>query len=136
MLSTPWCESDLEKLVQDNDGPAVGLYQMERRTFTSLQDHYLSKEPSIKADLMAACHFESMPGPDEMIHNLRFATIMARIQYWQHEEPLPKPDDIEGMYRYYKKYYNTPGGDATPQRCIPYFKKAYEVCARAAKAGL
>ena len=48
---------------------------------------------------------------------------MARIKYWRVPKKLPVENDIEGMAKYWKDYYNTSLGKGTPEKFI----KAYEV---------
>jgi hypothetical protein len=65
-----------------------------------------------------------------MIFNLKYATAMARIHYLRISEPLPQFNDIEGMWNYYKQYYNTPKGAATRDQFMgnyaKYVKSYYE----------
>lgn len=128
MLATPLKESNLEKLVQDNGGPAKGPYQMEDPTFNWLQKKLNEKDNlQKKISIITACHFESMPDSDTMIYNFRFAVLMARFRYLEVTAPLPDKDDIEGMTNYYVKYYNG-GGKSTFENSLPYFQKAYHIC--------
>ena len=46
-----------------------------------------------------------------LITDLRYATIIARLIYYRHAEPLPNVDDIAAQAAYWKKYYNTEDGD-------------------------
>ena len=41
--------------------------------------------------------------------NISFAIAMARIKYWRIPHRLPKADDIEGLGKYWLKYYNAGG---------------------------
>lgn len=57
----------------------------------------------------------------ELITNLAYATAMARVFYRRVKEALPAADDLDGMGRYWKKYYNTPLGRGT----VEEFKANY-----------
>tara|TARA_R100000458_G_C8264217_1_gene239466 strand:+ start:1236 stop:1739 length:504 start_codon:yes stop_codon:yes gene_type:complete len=41
--------------------------------------------------------------------NISFAVAMCRIKYWRVPKRLPKVDDVEGMGKYWLKYYNAGG---------------------------
>ena len=63
------------------------------------------------------------PDPSIMKWNLHYATAMARCSYLRHSESLPEADDIEGLAKYYKKYYNTPKGAATVEQAISNYER-------------
>ena len=69
------------------------------------------------------CNFLDQPKPTELVHNLKYATIMARIHYLRVPVPLPKFDDINSLANYYKKFYNTEKGKATPEKFINDYHK-------------
>jgi len=48
----------------------------------------------------------------DLITDLRLSIIVARMKYWSFPEPLPSPDNVKGLARYYKQYYNTYKGKA------------------------
>ena len=103
-------------------GPAYGLWQMERPTH---DDHWrwLSKYPalhekveSLLAEWPTKRHFQ--------LHtNLSYAAAMCRLHYYRVDEALPAADDIVGLGRYWKKYYNTVAGKGT----VDQFCKNYRV---------
>lgn len=97
---------------QMGDGPARGCYQMEIATHDSLWKHYLFPRVDLSMTLMRSCNFRTQPNADELSSNLKYASQMARIFYLQFNEKLPIADDIEGIWAYYKKYWNTEKGAA------------------------
>ena len=48
---------------------------------------------------------------------------MCRVHYYRVSEALPEENDIEGMARYWKKYYNTPLGAGTEEEFIHNYKE-------------
>lgn len=111
LIYTGVVESDFDFLKQNPGGPALGWWQMEPIAYKQ-NVKYINRSPNLSRRILAACFLDMMPPFETIIWNLRLACIMARIQYWQHEEPLPSEDDLDGLGRYYIKYYNR-GGKAT-----------------------
>lgn len=89
-------------LVQVN-GPALGVFQIEPATHSDVWDNWLAYRPEI-------AHRLARGGHDRLIWDLRYATIIARLVYWRAPEPLPEPDDSQGLAAYWKKHYNTEQG--------------------------
>jgi len=108
-------------------GAAFGPSQMEKATFDYLVDEYIPKRrPDLIQKIWQTCYLKEWPGIEGMIWNLRFAVAMCRIRYVPVPEPLPDVNDIEGMGRYWLKYYNGNGaGKGTIERfvnvCKPLF---------------
>jgi hypothetical protein len=95
-------------------GAALGIVQMEPPTYNWLAKKYpdviLKFYPEIP-------RFEAIENDDVL------AVIMCRLRYYVVKEPLPEPDDIKGMARYWKEYYNTNEGKGNEQEFIRNFKK-------------
>jgi len=47
------------------------------------------------------------PLEEQLIHNLAYATAIARVIYLRKPEALPAAFDIEGLAKYWKDHYNT-----------------------------
>lgn len=89
-------------------GPALGLFQMEPRTFRDLCDYI---------DLRDLYIGEFVPcSPYCLIFDSAFAAGMARAFFLRFPEPIPELDDITGLSRYAKQYWNTSLGKATPEQ--------------------
>ena len=105
--------------VKQKSGPAVGPYQMEPATFYDLFATTLARDKDtaskIKSEVMVI-------QPETMVYDFRFATQMARVFYMRIKEPLPDPKDLEAMWAYYKKYYNTPAGAAKKEEFFRNYK--------------
>ena len=99
-------------------GPALGVYQMEPGTHTDIWINYIRARNQL-ATLMAM-HFNcnKIPEPSRLIYDLHYATAMSRIHYLRMPGLLPKANDVEGMWEYYKKYYNTEKGKAKKDESI------------------
>jgi len=104
-------------------GPALGIYQMEPATYIDIWENYIKYSSSLMN--LVSIHFDAsrIPNPERMIYDLRFATAMARLHYRRRKEPLPKANDVEGLWQYYKKYYNTPLGKAEKEATIKHYSK-------------
>lgn len=128
MLGTVLQESNLDFLVQKGCKEGRGVYQMELATYNDI-NRYLNKyaNSKLKQRCLSACFYNCTPSPDALIHNLRWATIMARIKYEMIPWPLPNEEDIPALALYYKKYYNTFGGKAEIDKIIPVFENAIRI---------
>lgn len=118
LLATALAESDLGTYVHQINGPALGIYQMEPATFTWLWSEYLMNDRyvHIRDDIIDACNFNNEPTCFDMITNLGFASMMCRVRYLPAPEPLPAPEDFDGIADYWKKYYNTGEGKGDSAR--------------------
>jgi len=106
---------------KQESGPAIGIFQIEPNTHKSViqtLNHALNVK--INERILSACFYNIHPGPDALLHNLRYATLIARIIYRRSEQPLPREDDIPKLAEYYVKYYNA-GGKATVERTIKIY---------------
>lgn len=111
-------ESEGCTYIRQVDGPALGIYQMEPETYNDIWQNYISKKSSLSMIIFSNFEVYSMCSPERMIYDLRYATAMARIFYRRIPEPLPKADDLEGIWEYYKQHYNTPKGKAVKEDAI------------------
>ncbi len=108
-----------EYLSQLGDGPAYGVFQMEKGTFNDLWRTLKDEKSPLHKyaqKIMVACDLASPPQPEDMQGNLYLATAMARIYYLRVTKPIPK--DIDEMSVYAKKYWNTELGKATPENYL------------------
>lgn len=115
LLGTAAQESNCgEYIVQVGNGPALGLYQMEPPTFEDIFKLVVPKINSLDFDIPYTA--------GALVWDMRLSTIMCRLQYWRFEETLPKYNDIVGLAKYWKKYYNTVKGKGT----VEEFVESYE----------
>lgn len=107
-------------LAQTPIGPALGIFQMEPPTFLD-NWRWLSRRLPLKEAAITLAGPE--PCAEDMVYNLRFAAYMARIHYWRRPEALPEAGDMKGMWRYYKRYYNTRLGAAREEDFMEAFHR-------------
>lgn len=112
LVATCAHESKGGTYVMQVSGPAVGAYQMEPRTHDDLWSRELRAHQDRAITLLKACGYRARPAATTMSTNLLYATLMARVFYMQFREALPKSDDLDAIWEYYKKYWNTELGSA------------------------
>lgn len=105
-------ESNGGTYIKQIKGPALGIYQMEPATYNDIWQNYLKGRNNLLLMLLSNFEVAMMPNEDKLIYDLRFATAMARIHYARISEKLPACTDTIGLWKYYKKYYNTDQGSA------------------------
>jgi len=116
MLITGMLETGFDYLKQHPEGPALGWWQMEPATFFHLCS-YIRRKKALHQKVLSIIFTDMLLPFEALVWNLRYACILARIQYWQHEEPLPAHTDMNGLASYYLKYYNG-GGKGTKARFL------------------
>ena len=121
LLFTCAVESNGGSYVAQENGPALGIYQMEPNTYADIWQNFIMNKSDIKLQLVHNFEAFRMPSEERLIYDLRFATAMARIHYARVKEPIPNPADIGQIYRYYKTYYNTTLGAATLEKCLALY---------------
>lgn len=116
-------ESGYSTLKQDH-GPALGFWQMEPASYDdNVRYLNMAKNSDLKKRLLAACYLDIFPAADALVWNLRLASTMCRVQYHRRPEPLPNYDDLEGMAKYWLKFYNGDGlGKGTIDRFVDVCK--------------
>jgi len=111
-------------IAQLNDGPALGVFEMESATFIDLwNNEILKKRPELHNKIMKACNFLVAPYPKELVNNLKLAVIMCRVFFLRVEEPIPAHDNIQAIADYWKKYWNTSLGKGTTEEFIAHYHK-------------
>jgi hypothetical protein len=99
---------------RDPDGPAYGLLGMERITHDDIWDTFLAFRPELAAKVQRFS-ISGIETVKQMQGNAYYAVVMARMKFYRARPPLPAADDIDLLAEYYKKWYNTAEGKATPQ---------------------
>lgn len=109
-------------LLQQVKGPALGIFQMEPNTYTDIWVNYIRARNQL-ATLMAI-HFgcNKIPEVERLIYDLHFSAAMARIHYLRAPGNLPDAKDIDGIWDYYKKHYNTEKGKAKKEDSIKKYQ--------------
>jgi len=104
-------------------GPALGIYQCEPSTYHDMWRHFIM--PRHELTMKLSMNFRVTGWPDEnlLVTDLAYATAMARIHYLRVKEALPNGGDVEGMWKYYKQYYNTPLGKSSKTKSIESYRR-------------
>lgn len=112
-------------LRQLGNGPALGVYQCEPDAEKDVWHNCMAYRTDLRARVYRLTGATG-PNPDRMEYDLVYATVICRIDYYREPEPLPKPYDMTGLARYWKKYWNTAAGDGTVEQFIKNYKKYLE----------
>jgi len=105
---------------QIGEGPALGIFQMEPNTEKDIWENYLNYNQKLKNKINTLLWTS---GIKELQYNIAYQIAIARMQYYRHSEPLPKPDNIWGLALYWKKYYNTPLGKGTTEEFVDNYQR-------------
>lgn len=119
LMGTCAQESQLGTYLKQINGPALGIFQTEPATHDDIWDNYLKYKPDLAAKVLEINARET----NSLITDLSYAAAIARIHYLRAPALLPKPDDIEGLARYWKRYYNTNKGKGTVEEFINNYKR-------------
>lgn len=115
LLATFAQESHCGDYLKQVKGPALGMPQMEPATIADLYTNFATgakKELLYKFLSLAEVQYPNLIG---MVGNLNYATALARMNYRRFPGALPLFGDKEGMWKYYKKYWNSVLGAATQE---------------------
>ena len=138
LLMTAAVESNLGHYIRQVKGPALGIFQVEPKTELDIIRNYVDYRKPLKIMLgKRMIHGFADDALYPLLEtDLVYQILMARIHYLRVPEALPKaswlyfgednkkphPLWIEDMANYYKTFWNTKLGKATPEKAI----KAYE----------
>lgn len=111
-------------LVQMNSRAAKGIYQMERLPFDEVFELVIPRLNNKQKQTLLNYHINKEEAShDRLIWDLKFATIMCRLQYWRFHERLPHADNITGLATYWKKYWNTLAGKGSVAGALMNYKR-------------
>ena len=122
LIGTAAVESDMGSfLIQEPSRVARGIYQIEPATMQDVLARSQKRHLSVFLRVMDYVN----PGfryEDQLIWNLAFATCCCRLVYYLDPAPLPAPDDIEGLGRYWVEKYNR-GGKGTVEKFVNAYRE-------------
>jgi len=118
LLGTAIQESRLKYLVQLDNGPALGLFQMEPTTHDDIWENYLAYRADLRAKL-------DKHAAQAMVGNLYYATAMCRLHYYRVPVTLPVAGNLDGQAAYWKEHYNTVLGAGTENEYKSNWRKAH-----------
>ena len=111
-------------LQQQENGIALGIFQIEPPTYRDIFDNHLAYHPKLKARVDAHFAGINMENFSIMLRgNIPYSIVLCRIDYWREREALPAADDIEGLASYYKRFWNSSLGDADIKTAIRNYNK-------------
>ncbi len=117
LIRTAITESKLRTIYQLGGGPARGFFQIEPKTATSLYIHYLKHRPGLLE------HVNMIVGEGwhknieyKLTTDIALGVILARLKYYKDPDPIPAT--LEGQAMYWKRIYNTPGGEGTIEKFV------------------
>jgi len=119
-------ESGLRNLKQIGGGPGLGLGQSEPNTTKDTWFRYLARKD--KLDLRFKVSQFVSPSPDitkQVAGNMYLSVIFVRLKYFMQSEALPGEFDVEGMARYWSKYYQTDNVESQIQEFIKLYREHY-----------
>lgn len=127
MVVTADVESRCGYKIKQDGGPAESAYQVEPPTLATVLfewDAYIrSKEFAILIDSFA-CTFDIN---SNMLNSPLYATAIARGYYAMDPEPLPSYNDLESMWQYYKRVWNTEEGATTKEQFVEAWNRTAHV---------
>jgi hypothetical protein len=135
VLGTVAVESDFGRyLAQQNNGPAVGVAQMEPATAGDILFRYLNGRGETDRRFQRAFQvindgrisWKDVPlslVAEKLKTDLRFAVGLCRLRYWMVPDALPLADDLPALAAYWKAHYNTSLGRGS----VADFIKKYTV---------
>jgi hypothetical protein len=98
-------ESKLGEYLYQENGPALGVFQIEPTTHDTIWEH--GDTCCENAQLMGIEWSESA-----LVYDLRYQVFMFRQRLFMKPEALPPADDLMAMAMYLKKHWNTVHGKA------------------------
>lgn len=105
---------------QLGNGPARGICQMEGNTFNDIVNNFLAYHTPIKEKIKQIANVDVFVA-DDLINNDVLAIAMCRVHYLRVSAQIPTSLNEQALY--YKKYYNTMLGKATPEQYIKNFNR-------------
>lgn len=121
LLGTAVHESGgLRYIRQLEGGPALSFYGIEPRTHDDLFENFLRYRPDLYRAVLRLTD-AAAPSKDALLHDMRYATAIARLIYFR--DKLPIPEDLEGQAAYWKRVWNTVEGRGTEAQYLENWRR-------------
>lgn len=120
-------ESNLGDYIDQTNGPAIGLGQMEPATYDDIYASWFRYRPDGFKEVIARFvnrYVGTQRDSRTMRYNLKYAILMTRLHYLRVKAPLPPNDPIQ-LAQYWKRFYNTELGKGTVDKAV---KKYLRYC--------
>lgn len=134
MVFTCAVESDGGTYIKQINGPAVGIYQCEPNTHNDIWRNFILYKNNFVTQLALNFNVNAIPDISRLMTDLSYATAICRLHYARTKERVPSMTDVDAMWEYYKKYYNTPAGAATKDASIQKYYDFLRTPKKAQKA--
>ena len=119
LFGTACTESGLRPRFQDGGGDAIGLFQVEYKTFRDIWDRAIPvKHPDLHRAMKAKYSINGELTFEQLQQSDVICAIFARMKYAESSAKIPSRRNEKAQAEYYKKYYNTYLGKATPNEFI------------------
>jgi len=122
LMLTAAQESHCGRYIEQINGPARGIFQMEPESESDVFKNYLKYRPEL-LEIVQEFIFPHHVGDLNLRANLPYQIVIARCMYQRFSEPLPDAGDIKGLAEYWKKYWNTPLGAGTVVEAIENYRR-------------
>ena len=110
LMMTAAVESNLGTYLTQDGGPALSIFQIEPKTYEDIWNRVLNvRWPG-----------EFPKNSMSLILNFDVSIMACRAKYLSIPEPLP--NDVPGLAKYWKKYYNTPLGKGKVEDAVKKYK--------------
>lgn len=123
LMFTCAVESRGGHFLKQENGPALGIYQMEPVTYNDIWQHYILLKKDVAMMMLNNFGAGRIPSEDRLIYDLEYATALARIHYMRNSEVIPDHNNTEAIWFYYKRYYNTSLGAAVKETSISAYRQ-------------
>lgn len=114
LIGTAAQESQLGNWLKQEQGPALGIWQMEPFTHDDIHKTFLAFRPELRKKLYLASDMKNYgaqtPPAYLLCTNLIYSCLMARIRYMRVRARIPPFNDITAQANYWKANYNTKAG--------------------------
>jgi len=120
LLATCAQESAFGTFRVQSNGPARGIFQMEKEDHDDIWTNYLKYHDDLSGQIKDLAGGNNTA--EVLINNDPYAIAMARVHYARKPGTLPSATDLNGLWNYYKEYYNTPLGAATQGQFFHNYK--------------
>lgn len=122
IVETACVESECGKYIQQINGPACGIFQIEPNTAKDIINNYTNYRPLYK-NLLNNYYIKSLTLEQNLCYNLAYQIIICRMFYLRIKEAIPST--VEERAKYWKKYYNTLLGKGTVELYINKVRSLY-----------
>ena len=124
LLATAAIESDCGYYIKQINGPALGIWQMEPDTSGDIWKNCDAFNSMDFIDCIGGfCVSMDSADSTNLMVSPMYACAMARLKYSMDRASLPDYNDVDAVYNYYKRVYNTHLGASTKAKFMAAWNK-------------